>query len=179
MRKRIFSATLFVFMVLVFSAVQSHAGSEMFPTYVNAGDIHQEKGNLDKALMYYQKALPLAGAENRGAVLYRIGQVFEKKQDGLKAADYYEQAAAAYKGYKDTFWEPYLLRRAGDLHAKAQNLDKAIALYTAALASARASSRTEDEVKILNRLGDAYKAKNDMDTALKYYEQAISLTSGS
>jgi serine phosphatase RsbU (regulator of sigma subunit) len=65
--------------------------------YERIGRIHRKRGNLDSALIYFQKALPHAKAiksfEERASLYERIAEVRDRQGKGSKAYDALEKAS--------------------------------------------------------------------------------------
>ena len=72
----------------------------MTSTYNNIGALHEQKGEYDKALEHYQKALAIdlkqLGPEHPyvAGSYYNMAYVYEAKKDLAKAKEYWEKAYA-------------------------------------------------------------------------------------
>ncbi len=149
----------------------------------NLGAAWKGKGNYDKAIEYYEKALKsdleTFGEDHPNVATYRnnLGATWKAKGEYDKAIEYYEKAL---KSDLNNFGEshPKVATRWNNLgeawRAKGK-YDKAIEYYEKALKS-DLNNFGEDHPNIAayrNNLGVAWNAKGEHDRAIEYLEKAL------
>jgi len=152
-------------------------------TLNDLGEVWREKGEYDKAIEYYEKALKSDLKnfdENHPTVATswnNMGLAWKHKGKYDKAIEYYEKALMSYlknfgKNHPNvaTSWN-----NLGLAWASKSNYDKAIEYYEKALESALQNFGEEHPIitTYWNNLGGAYIEKGEYDKAIEYCEKAL------
>jgi CHAT domain-containing protein/Tfp pilus assembly protein PilF len=133
-------------------------------------------GDNQKALEYYQQALPLARAEkNReqeAGILNSIGNAMVSLGDSPSALTYYEQAVAILREKGMRLQESSLLNNLGFLYLSLNDADTALDYLKRAFAIRHEMGDLRGETTTLGGLAQAYKDLGDFQSALLYLRQA-------
>jgi protein O-GlcNAc transferase len=156
-------------------------GSEAFQAiaYGNLGVVYQTRGELDKAVMYYEKALAIdeaLGHQEDMAIDYgNLGVVYQIRGELDKAVMYYEKALAINEaqGYQEGMANQY--SNLGIVYQIRGELDKAVMYYEKALVINEAQSYQEGMAIDYGNLGIVYKTRGELDKAVMYYEKALAI----
>lgn len=140
----------------------------------NVGSIYNLKPSThDKALSYYQKALPICEklglTEELGTVSVNIGYIYFESKDYDKAMEYFNKALLAY-GNSEGSLNAY--NYIGELYLSQQKYDLAIVNHNKALRESEKLNLKLIMVKSLYGLGNVYVAMGNPATALSYYTRA-------
>ncbi|MBW1616577.1 MAG: tetratricopeptide repeat protein [Deltaproteobacteria bacterium] len=159
------------------SAVKKSNDKEAEAVFLgNVGFIYANKGELDKALEYYEQALDITKEigykEGEANQLLNIGNIYANKGELDKALEYYEQALDITKeiGYKEG--EAINLGNIGNIYANKGELDKALEYYEQALNIDKEIGYKKGKANCLLNIGNIYYNKGESEQALEYYEQA-------
>ncbi len=149
----------------------------------NLGSAWNAKGNYDKAIEYYEKALESDlknyGEDHPNVATYRnnLGATWKAKGDYDKAIEYYEMALKSdLKNFGEN--HPKVATRWNNLgeawRAKGE-YDKAIEYYEKALKSdlRNFGEKHPNVAAHRNNLGVAWNAKGEHDKAIEYLEKAL------
>ena len=129
------------------------------------GRIFGEKGDYDRAIEYYHKALDTPGYDQPGYALHNIGYAYFDKGDYDRAIEYYHKALDT----PDYDQPGYTLNNMGNAYSDKGNYDRAIEYYHKAL-----DTPVYDQPGYtLNNMGNAYSKKGDYDRAIEYYQKAL------
>lgn len=111
--------SLFALQTVVFADKKSQIAEE----YRTKGFLEQQKGNYEKALTYYTKALSL-GEEN-AVILNDIGVIYEQFGVTERAEESYLRAVRLDENYLPAYMNlAYLYKRRGDMPRAAQYFEK-------------------------------------------------------
>ncbi len=140
----------------------------------NIGGVYNLKpATYDKALQYYQKALPICkelGKKNElGAISVNIGSIYFARNDDKQALFYFREALKAY-GNEEGSLNAY--NALGRLYTREGKFDLAFSNLTTALELARKLNANISIAQSLKSLGDLYVKQGNSRDALQYYLQA-------
>lgn len=144
----------------------------------NIGGIYFTKSaTYDKALRYYQMALPLckelADDNSLGAISVNVGNIYLRKNEDDSALLYFNQALRAYAESPANIAPVY--NALGGLYAKQENFALAIYNYEEALRYARKTEGKLNIVKALVGLGKVQLKLKEYKKAIRYYKEAEAL----
>jgi len=131
----------------------------VYQAFINIGDCYREKGELEKALEEYNKALEqakndeLMGKEMTAKALARIGECYMRKEDFETAQDYFKLSIESYPENE------ILAYNVGEIYFSNQKIDEAI--YYFELSTQIKSDWGPPYLK----LGYAYLNKGDFEKA--------------
>ena len=154
-------------------------------SYNNIGSVYSNKGDYDKALEFFNKALAIwkakLGEEHTDvATSYNnIGSVYSDKGDYDKALEYYNKALAIWKaklGEEHTNVATSY-NNMGLVYSDKEDYDKALEFYNKALTIRKAKLGEEhtDVATSYNNIGSVYSDKGDYDKALEFYNKALTI----
>lgn len=137
---------------------------------VNVGEIYLEKGQLDSALIYFQKSLQaFKGSENIPYSLNDIGKLYQMKEDYATAIKYHQQALDISKKLDAKTDMAQSLLGLGDSYSGQGDAGAAINYYKDAEAIAKKVSNANYELeRAYKGLAQAYSAKSDFKNAFAY-----------
>lgn len=158
---------------------------EAATSYNNIGTVYWKKGEYDKALEFYGKALEISEAlpeteHNDTATTYNnIGTVYCDLHDYDKAMEYYFKAMEMHektlgKDHQDTATN---YNNIGSVYDMQGDYEMALKYYFKALAIFEKAFSTENfsTAASYNNIGLVYKEQNDFGKALKYYFKALAI----
>jgi len=143
----------------------------------NLGIVFTIKGELDKALKYYEEALKIhrevGYRQGEASDLGNIGNVFTIKGELDKALKYYEEALKIHRevGYRQG--EANQLGNLGIVYSIKGEFDEALKYHEEALRIDREIGYRQGEASDLGNIGNVYSDKGEFDEALKYHEEAL------
>jgi CHAT domain-containing protein/Tfp pilus assembly protein PilF len=157
---------------------QHDVGEEAFCLH-RLGLVYYNLGELQKALEYYNQALPIRRAvEDRAgeaATLINIGLVYSNLGERQKALNYYNQALPLARAAWDRAGEAVALNRIGAVYQNLGENRKALNYYSQSLLLRRALGDRAGEAGVLNNIGIVYWQVGEMQKALDYFNQALLL----
>jgi class 3 adenylate cyclase/Tfp pilus assembly protein PilF len=147
---------------------------------LNIGFVYSKKEETyDKALEYYNQALPLFEYQNYadgiGTVTLNIGVIFLDKGEYDSAEVYVERSLKAVKG---TEIEPSSLYYLGRVYAGRGEYERALLVQQQAMALAKSYGSKLDEAKAIMGMGETYQLQGQHRRALDLYLQAMPLLQG-
>jgi adenylate cyclase len=148
---------------------------------LNIGFVYSKKPETyDKALVYYNQALPLFEKQNYldgiSTVALNIGVIFFDKGEYDSAQHYLERSLTVGKG---TEIEPTSLNYLGRVYARQIKYADALSIQQQSLALARTYGSKLDEAKAIMGMAETYQLQREHHRALDLYLQTIPLLQGS
>ncbi|BAZ06283.1 TPR domain protein [Calothrix sp. NIES-3974] len=163
---------------LVIFRQQNHQQGQML-CLATIGKIYGDFGDTQRAIEYYNQALPLAEATGergwKGNILNNLGLIYSQLGEKQTALEYYHQALPVYRQVKDKDGEGTTLSNFGLLYADLGDKERAITYYNQALPLFKAINKQTSVAVVLNNLGQAYSDLADFNKALEYFRQSLSL----
>jgi CHAT domain-containing protein len=152
---------------------QAAAGADLR----NIGKVYSNIGENQKALGYFERALPLHRAvgdrQGEAATLSHIGEVYQDLDQKQKALGYLEQALPLQRAVGDRTGEAETLDDLGEVYDDLDEKQKALGYYEQALALQQAVGDRKGEATTLYGIGDVYDDLDDKRKALEYFERAL------
>jgi tetratricopeptide (TPR) repeat protein/CHAT domain-containing protein len=141
------------------------------------GFLYDALDQMQKALEYYEKAIPISQAlgdraeetealNNIGTVYYALGQM-------QKALEFYEKALTIRKAVGDRAGEATTLNNIGAVYYALGQMQKALEFYQKALPTWKVVGDRAGEASTLSNIGAVYSAFGQKQKALEYYEKAL------
>ncbi|CCI35530.1 CHAT domain-containing protein [Microcystis aeruginosa] len=151
------------------------------------GRIYDDLGEKQKALDYYQQALPLwravdategtqSARAGEATTLNNIGAVYDDLGEKQKALDYYQQALPLRRAVGDRSGEATTLSNIGAVYSALGEKNKALDYYQQALPLLQAVGDRSGEATTLNNIGLVYDDLGEKQKALDYYQQSLPLS---
>ncbi|MBO0784087.1 MAG: tetratricopeptide repeat protein, partial [Ktedonobacteraceae bacterium] len=145
----------------------------------NIGAVYDSLGEKQKALDYYNQALPLrrAAGDRRGeaVTLNSIGLAYKWLGEIQKALDYYDQALPLRRAVGDRRGEASTLNNIGAVYDSLGEKQRALEYFNRALPLWRAVGNRRGEATTLHNIGSVYDTLGELQQALDYYNQALPL----
>jgi tetratricopeptide (TPR) repeat protein len=143
----------------------------------NIGLAYSSLGEKQKALDYYNQALPLTRTvgdrADEAATLNNIGLVYSSLGEKQKALDYYHQALPLAHTLGDHAGEAKMLTNIGAVYSALGKKRKALDYYNQALPLAHAVGDPAGEATTMNNIGAVYAALGKKQQALDDYTQSL------
>jgi tetratricopeptide (TPR) repeat protein len=141
--------------------------------------VYQIKGELDKALEYYENAWKLdeelGSKEGMAIVLGNIGNVYQIKGELDKALEYYENAWKLDEELGSKEGMAADLGNIGVVYRIKGELDKALEYHRKALKLDEELGRKDGIARNLGNMGLVYTIRAELDKALEYLKKALKL----
>ena len=170
---------------LLYRAVGDRSGESV--TFIGIGAVYDALGEKQKALDFYNQALPILRAvgdsealrRNRGVeatTLNNIGGVYDDLGEKQKALDYYNQALPIFRAVGDRGGEATTLNNIGAVYDALGEKQNALVFYNQALPIRRAVGDRGGEATTLNNIGLVYSDLGEKQKALVFYNQALPIS---
>ncbi len=147
---------------------------------VNLGIALSNIGETEKAIEFYEQALPLkretGDRAGEGRTLGNLGLAYTDLGEIHKAIDYHQQYLVLTREVKDQRIEAATLRNLGLAYASLGNWLQSIEHFKQALRIDVKIGDRRNEGRSLANLGLAYAQWGDSRIAIEYYEQALKVT---
>jgi signal transduction histidine kinase len=157
----------------------SRDSSGVLETFEGLGRVYEEKGNKEKALSYYLRALSLyerhkEKPEAYFVLLENIGHLYLKKGDEKMALRYLQEGIndSIREERRDT--EVNLLDEEGEVYQQEGQRLRALETYKEVLTEAKKYKQPEEQARALINIADVLK-KQDAAASLKDLKAALSI----
>lgn len=141
------------------------------------GDTYFKQEKYDRALEFYQQALPFAAEVKeksfKANILVFIGLCYFNQKQYPQAINFYQQALVVAKEAEDTGHEGRILNAIGSAYFQQQQYDSALKFFQQALPVARKAKNESLEIDILANIGDVYSKQKQDDRAIEFYQQEL------
>jgi signal transduction histidine kinase len=143
----------------------SHDSAGIQETYHSLGKVYDEKGDNEKALTYYLRALVQYESrkqkpEDYFILLDRIGHIYLKKGDSHTALKYLEEGVHNSNTSVNRDTQITLLNEEGAVYEQEGEKARALTYYKQALSEAKKFNRPEEEAKALISIAGVLKKEN-------------------
>jgi CHAT domain-containing protein/Tfp pilus assembly protein PilF len=143
----------------------------------NIGFLYSVLGQKQKALEYYEKALPIHKAmgnrPGEATTLNNIGLVYDDLGQKQRALEFYQKALPIRKEVGDRAGEATTLNNIGAVYDNLGQKQKALEFYQKALPIRKEVGDRAGEATTLNNIGAVYSALGQKQKALEFYEKAL------
>ncbi|HVU53489.1 MAG TPA: tetratricopeptide repeat-containing sensor histidine kinase [Puia sp.] len=148
-------------------------------TYQNMGTVYEEKGELEKALTYYLRALVhyehhAQKTDEYFILLQRISRIYSQKGDRQAALRYLEEGIRNSKDPVSRDTEITLLEEEGQIMETAGENANALLYFKKELDAARQDNDLEGEAKALTNIAGVLK-KDSAARSLEYLKKALGI----
>jgi len=141
---------------------QNYAELELDEIYKNIGNSYYQKGEYEKALEYYQKAININPKHT--SAHYNIGIIYQNRNEDDKALEYYQKAININPKYVDAY------NNIGIIYQNRNEDDKALEYYQKAININPKYALAHNNMAII------YDERNEDDKALEYFQKSIRIT---
>jgi CHAT domain-containing protein/Tfp pilus assembly protein PilF len=145
----------------------------------NIGVVYDSMGFAQKAIHFYQEALPLRRAAGDRAglaiTLDSLGLSYISTGELQKASDYCNQALAIFAELNDRAGLANTLNNIGGINFTLGDYRKALEYFSQSLELRRALGHRRDEAIALNNIGRVYDLLGEAQKALDYHHQALGI----
>ena len=145
----------------------------------NIGTIYNDAADWQKALEYYNQALPvfraLGAKQNEAKTLGNMGTTYSMSGEQQKALDYLQQSLPLLQAGRDRNAEAYTLVNIGRVYFRLNDYEKAVEYYNRAQTIQRETGNRAQEGETLDDLGQTYAAQRQYKKALEYHRQALEI----
>ena len=145
----------------------------------NIGAVYSEVSDQQKALEYFQQALPLyksfANQFAEGITLSNIGNSYNKLGEPQKALDYLQQALPKFRALGSKNPESLTLLNMGNAYSRMGDYEKALSYFNQARTIQQQTGNKTQEADTFDQLGVLYSQQNQAQKALEYHQQALQL----
>lgn len=146
-------------------------------TLSNIGRVYNNLGGRQKALDYFNQALPLwqesGNSAGQASTYDGIGRAYSDMGDANRALDNFNRALPLWRVDGDENGEALTLNDMGPAYASLGQKQKAFETYNQALKMWREAGSRQGEALTLNNIGRLYRDLGQHNTALDYYNQAF------
>ncbi len=148
-------------------------------TLNNIGLVYDDLGEKQKALSFYNQALPLVRAvgDRRGeaTTLNNIGQFYSDLGEKQKALSLLNQALPLRRAVGDRGGEAQTLNNIGGVYNALGEKQKALSYYNQALPLLRAVGDRRSEATTLGNLADLEREQGNLQASLKHIKNSIKI----
>ncbi|RVU02424.1 tetratricopeptide repeat protein [Mucilaginibacter limnophilus] len=156
--------------------------SGIIETYEGLGRVYAQKGDTEKALSYYLRALDYyhhhkTKPEAYFVLLENISNIYQKKGNTAAAMHYLKEGLdnSKQQALRDT--EPHLLNEEGKVFEQTHDQLKALSAYKEAFAEAKRYKQPEEQAQALINIAALLK-KQDTKTSLSDLKLALNIAKG-
>ena len=142
----------------------------------NIGYVADEKGDMQKALEYYNKSLKIQEAINDKEGLARslnnIGSIYENFGDIIKTLEYYNKSLKVREDIRDEKGVAVCLNNIGLVYFKQKFYSNSSTSYFTALKILEKIKNVDFTAIVLSNIGLVYKEQQNYESALNYFQRA-------
>ena len=143
------------------------------------GFYYSNRGNKQKALAFYNQALPIqrevGDKAGEATTLTNIGSAWDSLGEFRRALDFYNQALPLRREVGDKSGEATTLNNIGSAWSSLGEVRRALAFYNQALPLRREVGDKSGEATTLSNIGQVHRSLGNPRRALDFYNQALPL----
>ncbi|MBA3712895.1 MAG: CHAT domain-containing protein, partial [Pyrinomonadaceae bacterium] len=148
-------------------------------TLQDVGSVYSDMGEMQKALGYYNQALPLLQAADDkrqvAVALNNIGTAYRELGQPQKAMEYYNQSLTLRRAVGDRLGEAATLNNLGQIYGALSERQRSLESYSQALALAQGVGDRRTEAYVLKNIAFLRRDQGNLTEAHSNIERAISL----
>lgn len=147
--------------------------------WTQLGHLLSRIGELDKAIMAYEKVLKLSethrNQEGIAAAYGNLGNVYRIHGELDKTIEFYKKALAIYESLNIQEGIASQYNNLGVVYKMWGQLDKAIEFYQKALILDKILGNKEGIASDYTNLGNIYATRKELDKAIKFYKKSLAI----
>jgi len=145
----------------------------------NIGYYNSSKGNIPRALKYYEKSLVIQKKINDktdvATSLNNIGSIHNKQGNITRALDYYLKSLKIYEELNNKNGLAQILNNIGHIYHNQEDYNLALEYFNRGLKIYTQLNHKRNVATLLNSIGFAYFKKKNIPKTLEYYNQSLSI----
>ncbi|MDI9617032.1 MAG: tetratricopeptide repeat protein [Methanothrix sp.] len=145
----------------------------------NLGQVHAQKGDLGKAIVYYKKALEgfeYAGDPGSAAhVMGNLASAYRRAYQWDRAVECYFKGLKGFEKLNDSFGVAQMTGSLGRVYAEMGEKELAVLYYEKSLRMFEQLGDRRSAAWLLSRLGRVYAEKGRWDDAKRCFERSLSI----
>lgn len=144
------------------------------------GFFHENKGNIPKALEYYDKSLKIqeeiGNKDGIATSLNNIGMIYDNQGDISKAIEYVEKSLRIQKEIGDKYGAAISISNIGSFYVVQNNISKAIEYFNNGLKLFEEISNKRGISSSLHNLAEAYRLEGKFEMALEHHRKSLKIS---
>ncbi|MBL4657816.1 MAG: tetratricopeptide repeat protein, partial [Flavobacteriales bacterium] len=155
----------------------------------NIGYIHDDQGDIPKALEFYHKSLKIqeelggspdpstarAGKSGIALSLNNIGLIYKEQGDIPKALEFYHKSLKIHEEIGEKSGMAMSLNNIGGIYGSQGDISKALEFYHKSLKIYEEIGKKSGIASSLNNIGVIYKSQGDIPNALECYHKSLKI----
>jgi tetratricopeptide (TPR) repeat protein len=142
--------------------------------------VYQDKGELDRAIEYYERSLAIKekiGDERELAIAFNnLGAAYKARGEWKIAMECYGRSLAIAQTIDNEYLVSVILNNLGEVHRIRGEWEVATGYYEKGLAIQEKIGNEYGMAATFNNLGMVYQARGEWDRAIEYHERSLAIT---
>ena len=156
---------------------EQHGNIDLISTFLNhTGLIYLDKGQPEKALDFYKKALDLEIGEESSMILNNIAMVYKSQRDYQNAILWLKKALEVSEGRPNVIEKITVLNNLGLTYYSDEKYQDAFEYYEQALEMNKSLGDLGIKSRLLSNIGSIYFSRNDYENALNKFQEALQIS---
>ena len=156
---------------------EQQGNSNLISSFLNhSGLIYLDKGQPEKALNFYKKALDLEAAEKSSMILNNIAMVYKSQRDYQNAILWLKKALEVSKSTPKVIEKITILNNLGLTYYSDGKYQEAFEYYEQALEINKNLGDLGIKSRLLSNIGSVYFSQNDFEKALDKFQEALQIS---
>jgi tetratricopeptide (TPR) repeat protein len=150
---------------------------DLISSFLNhSGLIYLDKGQPEKALDFYKKALALEPVEGRSMILNNIAMVYKSQRDYQNAILWLKKALEVSEGTTKVIEKITILNNLGLTYYSDGKYQEAFEYYEQTLEMNRSLGDLGVKSRLLSNIGSVYFSQNNYEDALDKFQEALQIS---
>jgi tetratricopeptide (TPR) repeat protein len=150
---------------------------DLISSFLNhSGLIYLDKGQPEKALDFYKKALALEPVEGRSMILNNIAMVYKSQRDYQNAILWLKKALEVSEGSPKVIEKITVLNNLGLTYYSDGKYQEAFEYYEQALEMNKSLGDLGVKSRLLSNIGSVYFSQNNYESALDKFQEALQIS---